>query len=89
LNKIFGPDGRLLDSDPVRKPSGFLLVDGQVVADTVQCPHCGTHFTMVRGSGTRRGFCTKCMGVTCGRLTCNTDCIPKEKRLDLREKQGK
>ena len=89
MNRIFGPDGQLLESDAVRKPSGFIIVDGQTVADTVQCRHCGHHFTMVRGSGVLRGFCRNCMGVTCGREDCMTGCMPTEKRLDLMEKRGK
>jgi len=89
MNRIFGPDGQLLESAAVRKPSGFLIVDGQTVADTVQCRHCGCHFTMIKGSGVRRGFCTKCMGVTCGRKDCMTECVPVEKRIDRLEKAGK
>jgi hypothetical protein len=84
--------GRIIDpyanAEAVRRPSGAVIIDGQHCADTVQCCHCGAHFAMIRGSGTKRGFCTKCMGVTCGERKCDP-CVPAEKRLDLWEKQGR
>jgi hypothetical protein len=53
-----------------RKASGFILMDdGNGVIETactLRCVHGGEHFISIKGSGTRRGFCTKCMGVTCG-----------------------
>lgn len=75
------------DALPVSKPSGFILLDGQVVADTIQCVHCGRHFIMIKGSGKERGFCLKCNGIICGRKC--IECIPFEKKLDTAEKIGK
>ena len=64
-----------------RAEHGGMIVDGQQVSSTLMCPHCGAHFEYRPGSGTRRGFCLKCYGVTCGHPKCNT-CIPLEARLD-------
>ena len=68
-----------------RKPSGTIIVAGVEMAHTKQCCHCQTHFMSVKGSGKRRGFCTRCNAVTCGNLECDV-CIPFEKKLDLMEK---
>lgn len=56
--------------------------DGRIEEhDMQQCCHCGYHFKVVPGSGRVRGFCLKCMQVTCGKPACNT-CLPIEKWLD-------
>lgn len=68
-----------------RKPGGTIIIDGQEVANTLQCCHCGKHWISRRGSGITRGFCLKCEHVTCGATACN-DCIPYLKKLDLAEK---
>lgn len=56
-------------------PHGIVLVNGQEVAHTLQCPHCGGHFISRKGSGHRRTFCMKCMAVTCGKHACDA-CQP-------------
>jgi hypothetical protein len=53
--------------------------------DTKQCCHCGEHFPYQKGSGTIRGFCTRCMEMTCGKHRC-MECFPIEERMDLYEK---
>ena len=63
------------EAEHVRKPSGIVFVNGQEVASTVMCCHCGTHWIPKRGSGTRRGYCLKCMDLTCGNPAC-IDCKP-------------
>ena len=63
------------------REAGAILVDGVQVASTLQCCHCGGHFEVVKGSGTRRGFCLKCGKVTCGAAECDP-CYPIEKRFD-------
>lgn len=68
-----------------RNPDGYIIIDGQEVASTKQCPHCQMHFVSVKGSGKIRGFCTKCMAVTCGKIACNI-CVPFEKKLEEFEK---
>lgn len=68
-----------------RKPSGAFIVEGQEVAHTIQCGHCGSHFVSIRGSGKIRGFCLKCMKTTCGEIRCDI-CIPFEEKLDRYEK---
>jgi hypothetical protein len=50
---------------------------------TVQCMHCGRHFTMRRGSGKVRGFCMKCNGFFCG-PQCEP-CVPMEQQLENME----
>jgi hypothetical protein len=54
-----------------RKPHGIIIVNGQEVASTLQCPHCGGHFVSRKGSGIRRTFCLKCQAVTCGAFPCD------------------
>lgn len=75
------------DIDPiaVRKPSGAILIDGQHVADTLRCCHCGHHWIPVKGSGHVRGWCTHCNAPTCGSEECMT-CQPFEKQLTEFEK---
>jgi hypothetical protein len=59
------------DSKHERHPHGVIIVNGQEVGCTLQCPHCGGHFRSVKGSGHRRTFCLKCQAVTCGSLACD------------------
>lgn len=75
------------DAQAVIRPSGAILLDGQHVADTVQCVHCGGHFVMRKGSGTIRGWCLNCHGMICG-PQCAV-CTPMEQRLALMEAQGR
>lgn len=69
----------------MQRDHGAIIVDGIEVASTKQCCHCGNHFLSVQGSGIRRGFCTRCMAMTCGNHACDC-CMPFEKKLDLFEK---
>ena len=64
------------DAQHERKPHGIVIVNGREVATTLQCPHCGAHFVSRKGSGHRRSFCLRCMGVTCGKPACLTTCTP-------------
>lgn len=66
------------------REDGALIVDGAQIASTQMCCHCGGHFQMVKGSGKRRGFCMKCMKITCGAPECDP-CIPLEARLEIME----
>ncbi len=67
------------------RPMGHILNgDGNEIADTLQCCHCGGHFQVVPGSGNKRGFCTRCHGVTCGREMCD-QCVPAEQQLENME----
>ncbi len=51
-----------------------------VERSTLQCKHCGRHWVPQPGSGRKRGFCTVCMGPTCGPkcLAGVSACIPQE-----------
>ncbi len=82
------PEEQYEDAASARRPHGHVIVDGRVMADTVCCAHCGAHFVMRRGSGIRRGFCTKCDGITCGSAGC-VACTPVEARIDERERLTK
>ena len=75
----------MADARAMRRPHGVIMEDGQEVADTAQCCHCGAHFVVVRGSGKTRGFCTECMGPTCGKPECD-GCVTFERRFELYEK---
>lgn len=71
-----------------RKPHGYSVTTGPdkvQEADSLQCCHCGCHWQVVRGSGIKRGFCMKCMQVTCGSPRCNS-CLPQEKWVEQVEK---
>ncbi len=82
-------DAELLRTD---RKAGHILIDGIEVAMTLQCCHCGSHWVHYRshlvinsnGPKRTRGFCTKCMQVTCGRKECDP-CIPFEQKLDMYE----
>ena len=79
----------ILPGEPVsvRNPSGFIFVDGVQVADTLQCVHCQAHFVVVKGSGKKRGFCTRCMGPTCS-PQCH-ECRPAEQQLEEEERRDR
>jgi hypothetical protein len=71
-----------------RRAAGYAISTGPAGSfegDTQNCQHCGMHWLVKPGSGTVRGFCTKCMGLTCGARACH-ECVPMEKRLDLYER---
>lgn len=69
----------------VLKPHGYIAIttiEGHLrEADTLQCVHCGMHWMVVKGSGRRRGFCTRCAGPTCGQHACD-ECVPMEQQLE-------
>lgn len=76
------------DVESVRKPHGFLFVNGQEVANTLRCCHCQTTWVPKRGSKRIRGWCSMCGDVTCGSLGC-IECVPFEKQLDKIENEAK
>jgi len=59
------------------KPSGFLTtIDNKVIGETRQCAHCQRTWVYMKGSGAKRGFCMKCMGLLCGSEECFKGCAP-------------
>lgn len=76
-------------SSSVLRPHGTIIVtdvDGREwQADTLRCCHCQKSWVVRRGSGIRRGFCTKCGGPTCGGPACECECVNFEKRLEMFE----
>ncbi len=67
------------------RADGNIIVDGNEVGETRQCPHCNAHFLSIRGSGSIRGYCMLCGKVTCGKPKCDS-CVPFEKKLEEYEK---
>lgn len=63
------------------KVAGGIMLDGQQVAESVQCVHCSGHYYPQPGSGEQRGWCLNCKGPLCGSELCDT-CIPIEARLE-------
>ena len=88
MGKIITLDQQLHKVESVRSPHGGCMLDGVHVADTLTCCHCGFVWIPMKGSGRKRGFCLKCMGVTCGRSEC-LDCLPQEKFLDMMETKNR
>lgn len=74
----------LIPEHTQRRPGGYAKIvgpNGIQEADTQTCVHCNTVFHMVKGSGTRRGYCMRCKAITCGSKRCDT-CIPFEALLE-------
>lgn len=63
---------------------GNFIEGDKKVSNLWQCVHCNAQFVVQRGSGTKRGFCMKCMGPLCGKEEC-FECLPFENWLDLKE----
>lgn len=74
-----------IDAVAVRRPSGHVLMDDVVIADTVQCVHCNAHFVVVKGSRRKRPWCANCGGWECGKAECY-NCVAFEKKLDEYER---
>lgn len=55
--------------------------DRVVTQATVSCCHCRRVWLVQPGSGRRRGFCQRCMGITCGSVECH-ECLPFEAWLE-------
>lgn len=76
----------------VLRPHGTVIITdlngATTQQDTLRCCHCQGIWIVVRGSGRRRGFCTKCMGPTCGSEGCH-HCVPFEKKLEMIEKSAR
>lgn len=77
------------DARAHRNASGFFVLDRgtgkgwEVVADTLQCPHCNQHFIFTLNVS---GHCFKCGKDICGSEHCMAkDCMPFEKKLELYE----
>ena len=84
--RFLGFKGRAIKA--VRKPAGWTKTTGPygeiINADMLQCVHCRFSWEVVVGSGIERGFCSRCVGYTCGKPACMV-CIPFEQRLENME----
>lgn len=56
--------------------------------DCYQCNHCQFTWEKLPG-GPKPNVCLHCMGVTCNKKECNTQCVPMMKRLEIVEKWGR
>ncbi len=63
-------------------------VTGNHQADTLKCIHCQHVWVVVKGSGRKRGFCTSCMGPTCGSHAC-MECDHFMKKIERAERQSR
>ena len=59
-----------------------------VERDTTQCVHCMRHWTVVPGSGRRRGFCMQCGGPHCGSPACWA-CVPFMRRIEEEDRRAR
>lgn len=69
------------------KAAGHITIsssDGTQEFETRQCIHCGKHWVYVPGSGTERGWCMRCHGLTCGAQKCK-NCVPYEAQIEIME----
>jgi hypothetical protein len=79
---------------PAAARSGILITTPYeggpvVIEDTVSCIHCAYTWVWRPGSGKRRGWCTRCNGIVCGRPHCAAlGCVHRERLLENIE-QGK
>jgi hypothetical protein len=65
----------LIPKHTALRPAGALVEESREVADLLQCCHCQYTWRLQPGSGRRRGFCHRCMAVTCGKAECMV-CTP-------------
>ena len=72
------------------KPSGyFTAYDGRgnkIEGETRMCAHCQFKWQYIPGSGKRRGFCSRCNGMLCGKDLCMRYCIPYMDKIEAMEK---
>mgnify|MGYP001267728505 CR=1 FL=1 len=54
------------------------------VANLLVTHNCGMHWQVIPGSGRQRGWCMRCMGLTCGSKKCR-ECVPMEAQLEIME----
>jgi len=66
---------------------GYLIIvgaGGTQEFTTKSCPHCGSHFVIIPGSGRLRHFCMLCHAPTCDKAACYEH-SPFLKRVELIE----
>lgn len=63
--------------------AGYIIKDGVVTGETHQCSHCQYVWEAKPGSGNRRGFCSSCNAMTCGRESCRKDQEMKLEKFGL------
>ncbi len=73
LHKYNKPSGQFIVSDPIRGVKEYY---------SASCCHCGFNWWVIPGSGRKRGWCMKCMHLTCGKKEC-MECVPRQDQLNL------
>ncbi len=72
------------------KPSGYSVLshpDGsKKEMEKRQCAHCQFSWIYRPGSGVRRGYCSRCNGLLCGKPQCMEYCIPYINKIEGMEK---
>ncbi len=74
----------------VRRAAGYVVITDPAEPmpeehETLMCAHCQKHWYVQPGSGIERGWCFRCQGPTCGKQTCERDCVPWELMLERLE----
>lgn len=82
-SEIWIPGEKKFNPQYENKPAGGIIINGQEIAHTLQCVHCGIHFVSIRGSGKKRGYCRACNGVLCGSKKC-FEHIPYKVKVEYR-----
>ncbi len=64
----------------------IIITDAQGTREmkTMMCPHCGSPFIVIPGSGRLRNFCSLCYAPTCDKAKC-FEHNPFMKRVELIE----
>lgn len=74
-----------------RRSKGYIIYSGgdgpDIEYETKCCVHCRTHWNFVPGSDKKRGWCSHCFDVTCGRKECDP-CVPYMKMIENASSQG-
>ena len=76
------------DNKPSSYFSTFDLKTGKKrEGETRMCSHCQFKWEYKPGSGIRRGFCTRCNGLLCGKDLCMKYCIPYIEKIESMERK--
>jgi hypothetical protein len=72
---------------------GYALITdpygGVQESSTFNCCHCQFVVIVHAGSGVERGYCWLCNSPTCGKKSCNSNCVPFMKRIEAAENRAR
>lgn len=69
----------------MRKPHGYLVVDGERERDVIRCCHCQQICDVPPGPMQHFPWCWKCGAPTCQSERCTAMCDPWERQLERAE----